>query len=33
MAGPDRPVGRVDAIERAICQERCVYLGEALLAR
>jgi hypothetical protein len=22
------PLGRVDAIERAICQERCAYLGE-----
>lgn len=24
----DEPVGHVDAIERAICQEKCAYMGE-----
>lgn len=24
----DEPIGRVAAIERAICQERCAYFGE-----
>lgn len=28
MSGNNESVGRIDAIERAICQERCAYMGE-----
>ena len=28
MSEDDEPIGRIDAIERAICQEKCAYMGE-----